>query len=58
MRVISWLAANQLASQEGLCTMEYLIKYLFIWYTGASGWFYYRNNITMHDPMNVKTGQN
>jgi len=22
MRGISWLAANQLASQEGLCTME------------------------------------
>jgi len=25
-----------------------------IWYTGASGWFYYRNNITMHGPVNVK----
>ena len=24
MRGISWLAANQLASQEGLCTMEYV----------------------------------
>jgi hypothetical protein len=23
-------------------------------YTGASSWFYYRNNITMHGPMNVK----
>ena len=22
--------------------------------TGASGWFYYRNNITMYSPMNVK----
>ena len=26
MRGISWLAANQLASQEGLCTMEYVSK--------------------------------
>jgi len=25
-----------------------------IWYIGASSWFYYRNNITMHGPMNVK----
>jgi len=25
-----------------------------IWYTGACSWFYYRNNITMHGPMNVK----
>ena len=24
------------------------------WYTGASSWFYYRNNIRMHGPMNVK----
>jgi hypothetical protein len=28
------------------------IKYM--WYIGASSWFYYRNNITMHGPMNVK----
>jgi len=27
MRGISWLAVNQLASQEGLCTMEYYISY-------------------------------
>jgi len=27
MRGISWLAANQLASQEGLCTMEYVIEF-------------------------------
>jgi len=27
MRGISWLAANQLASQEGLCTMEWVSKY-------------------------------
>jgi len=26
MRGISWLAANQLASQEGLCTMEWVSK--------------------------------
>jgi len=26
MRGISWLAANQLASQEGLCTVEYVSK--------------------------------
>ena len=25
-----------------------------IWYIGASCWFYYRNNITMHGSMNVK----
>jgi len=25
-----------------------------IWYTGASSWFYYRNNITMHGSMNFK----
>ena len=24
------------------------------WYIGASSWFYYRNNIKMHDPMKVK----
>jgi hypothetical protein len=24
-----------------------------IWYIGASSWFYYRNNITIHGPMNV-----
>ena len=29
MRGISWLAANQLASQEGLCTMEWVSKYNF-----------------------------
>jgi len=23
-----------------------------IWYIGASGWFYYRNDITMRGPMN------
>ena len=28
MRGISWLAANQLAAQEGLCTMEWVSKYL------------------------------
>jgi len=27
MRGISWLAANQLASQEGLCTMELVSKW-------------------------------
>jgi len=27
MRGISWLAANPLASQEGLCTMEWVSKY-------------------------------
>jgi len=26
MRGISWLAADQLASQEGLCTMEWVSK--------------------------------
>ena len=25
-----------------------------IWYIGASGWFYYRNDITMHGPVSVK----
>jgi len=25
-----------------------------IWYIGVSSWFYCRNNITMHGPMNVK----
>jgi len=25
-----------------------------IWYIDASSWFYYRNNITMHGPVNVK----
>ena len=29
MRGISWLAANQLASQEGLCTMEWVSKYIY-----------------------------
>jgi len=27
-----------------------------IWHAGASSWFYYRNNITMHGPMDVKLG--
>ena len=30
MRGISWLAANQLASQEGLCTMEEVRKEVFL----------------------------
>ena len=34
--------------------VEYHSKIKYIWYAGASGWFYYRNNITMHDHMNVK----
>jgi len=29
MRGISWLAANQLASQEGLCTMEWVSKSIY-----------------------------
>ena len=29
-----------------------------IWYAGASGWFYYGNNITMHAPTNVKFARN
>jgi len=29
-------------------------KIKYIWCIGAPTWFYYRNNITMHDPMNVK----
>jgi len=28
MRGISWLAANQLAAQEGLCTVEWVSKYV------------------------------
>jgi len=30
MRGISWLAANQLASQEGLCTVEQVSKYSYL----------------------------
>ena len=31
MRGISWLAANQLASQEGLCTLECIYIYIYIY---------------------------
>jgi len=35
--------------------MHQCIKFiLFLNDTAASCWFYYRNNITMHGPMNVK----
>ena len=30
-------------------------KIKWIWYIGASSWCYYRNNITIHGPMNVKS---
>jgi len=29
-------------------------KIKYIWYIGASSWFYYRNNITMHGPVDIK----
>ena len=34
--------------------VERHFKIKYIWYIGASSWFYYRNDITIHSPMNVK----
>ena len=31
-------------------------KIKWIWYIGESSWFYYRNNVTLHGPMDVKLG--
>jgi len=48
MRGISWLAANQLASQEGLCTMEYVSTTITT--TTANN-----NNVTKFNSCNLKT---
>jgi len=34
--------------------MYSVIQKKLFWYIGASSWFYYRNSITMHGPMNIK----
>jgi hypothetical protein len=41
--------------QSETCGVSFQNK---IWYIGASGWFYYRNNITIPGHMNVKLVEN
>ena len=36
------------------CRMSFQNKIMIKWYIGASGWFYYRNNIMTHDHMKGK----
>ena len=50
--VQSWTADDGRKDRPKQVECHSKIKY--IWYIGACSWFYYRNNITTHSPVNVK----